>query len=48
MTTSSDNFKALVAMLNDSGKNDFAVETADTSLLAEGDALVQVQVRYQL
>ncbi|MGU9951198.1 MAG: acryloyl-CoA reductase [Gammaproteobacteria bacterium WSBS_2016_MAG_OTU1] len=44
MTTSSpDNFKALVARANDSGKNDFAVETADTSLLAEGDALVQVQ-----
>lgn len=40
---SQDNFQALVARTDDSGKVSIAVETADSTLLAEGDALVRVQ-----
>lgn len=42
-TPSPENFRALVARANDDGKISVAVEDADSSLLAEGDALVRVR-----
>lgn len=38
-----DNFRALVAQMDDDGKVSTVVENTDSSLLAEGDAVVRVQ-----